>query len=157
MATATDTHNRDMLEKLREAGYTIPELEEGYQSPSQHRATGRKVSFKSVEPDLAERLASQGYYQCSRCGRVLGVNHYTKNKRSCRDCNGLASAASNARVRGLAWSPAEGADESLKAAHPGFEADAEKAAEWAERMKIAEAEAAAKAAAEAEAEVANAE
>lgn len=123
--------NREMLERLREAGFSVPELEPGYKAPTAHRATGKSVTFKTLDPDFADQLAEQGYYQCSRCGRVMNIDHYTKNKRSCRECNGLASSASNARVRGLAWEPPEDCDQVLRDAHPAFEANPAKAAEWA--------------------------
>lgn len=134
-----------VLEKLKDAGFVIPELEPGYVAPSPFRATGRHSSFKALDPKMAEELAEQGYYQCSRCGRVMNSDHFTKNKRACRTCNGLASQASNARVRGLAWAPPEDSDQALKDAHPAFEANEEKAKEWAERVRQAEEEAANKA------------
>lgn len=129
----TTTHNTEMLQKLKDAGYNIPELEEGYEPPAPSRRISNNAVFKTVDPELAEKLAEEGYYQCARCGRVMNSDHYTKNKRACRDCNGLSSRASNARVRGLAWSPPEDADEALKRAHPAFEANPERAAEWAAR------------------------
>ena len=138
-----------MLQQLKDAGFVIPELEEGYVAPSGSRAIGRHAQFKSVDSELADKLAAQGYYQCSRCGRVLGTDHYTKNKRACRTCNGLASQASHARVRGLAWSTPDDSDDALKAAHPAFESDEERAKEWAVRVSQAEAEAEAQANAEA--------
>ena len=123
--------SREALEALKKQGYTVPELDPNYSIPSR-RGSQRSTFFARIPQDKMP----EGYYQCARCGRLLSDNHFTKNKTSCRECNGLASQASVARVRGLSFTPTL-EDASLRQAHPAFPASPERAKEWQKRQEDA--------------------